>query len=48
MDIVVNHSGDEHEWFKHRAAVQPEQSPYRDYHWECRGIGKATIQVTVI
>ena len=32
MDVVVNHSSDEHEWF--RSASSSRESPYRDYyHW---------------
>jgi len=32
MDLVVNHSSDEHEWFKQSRASRT--SPYRDYyHW---------------
>lgn len=32
MDLVVNHSSDEHEWFKQ--ARQSRDNPYRDYyHW---------------
>lgn len=32
MDIVVNHSSDEHEWFKQSRSSR--NSPYRDYyHW---------------
>jgi oligo-1,6-glucosidase len=32
MDLVVNHSSDEHEWFKQSRSSR--QSPYRDYyHW---------------
>ena len=32
MDLVVNHSSDEHEWFKQ--ARSSRSSPYRDYyHW---------------
>lgn len=32
MDIVVNHSSDEHEWFKQSRSSR--DSPYRDYyHW---------------
>ncbi len=33
MDLVVNHSSDEHPWFK--SAVASKESPYRDYYiWE--------------
>ncbi|MBX7171504.1 MAG: alpha-glucosidase [Pyrinomonadaceae bacterium] len=31
MDIVVNHSSDEHEWFK--SARSSRESPYRDYYY---------------
>ncbi|WP_299287116.1 alpha-glucosidase [uncultured Mucilaginibacter sp.] len=32
MDLVVNHSSDEHEWFKQ--ASSSKENPYRDYyHW---------------
>src|SRR3954454_22912534 len=32
MDLVVNHSSDEHEWFKQSRSSRT--SPYRDYyHW---------------
>ncbi len=32
MDLVVNHSSDEHEWFKQSRSSR--NSPYRDYyHW---------------
>ncbi|WP_018615044.1 glycoside hydrolase family 13 protein [Segetibacter koreensis] len=32
MDLVVNHSSDEHEWFKHSRSSRT--SPYRNYyHW---------------
>ncbi|MBU6341859.1 MAG: alpha-glucosidase [Bacteroidetes bacterium] len=32
MDLVVNHSSDEHEWFKQSRSAR--NSPYRDYyHW---------------
>ncbi|AUD65893.1 glucohydrolase [Tenericutes bacterium MZ-XQ] len=30
MDLVVNHTSDEHEWFKN--ALEHEDSPYRDYY----------------
>ncbi len=30
MDLVVNHTSDEHEWFK--SARQSKDSPYRDYY----------------
>jgi oligo-1,6-glucosidase len=31
MDMVVNHTSDEHEWFKE--ALRDETSPYRDYYF---------------
>ena len=31
MDLVVNHTSDEHEWF--REAIKDENSPYRDYYY---------------
>lgn len=31
MDLVVNHTSDEHEWF--RLAKQSKDSPYRDYYY---------------
>lgn len=41
MDLVVNHSSDEHEWFKQ--ARSSRQSPYRDYyHWWPAEKGKPT------
>ena len=30
MDLVVNHTSDEHEWFK--SAIQGKDAPYRDYY----------------
>ncbi len=30
MDLVINHSSDEHEWF--RSSVNDPESPYRDYY----------------
>ncbi|MBR6568421.1 MAG: alpha-glucosidase [Clostridia bacterium] len=30
MDLVINHSSDEHEWF--RSSVSDPESPYRDYY----------------
>ena len=40
MDLVVNHTSDEHNWFKE--AIKDPQSPYRDYYifkyvsrWSC-------------
>jgi len=41
MDLVVNHSSDEHEWF--RQARSSRSSPYRDYyHWWPAERGKPT------
>lgn len=31
MDLVVNHTSDEHEWFK--SALKDKNSPYRDYYF---------------
>ena len=31
MDLVINHTSDEHEWF--RSALKDENSPYRDYYF---------------
>lgn len=40
MDLVINHSSDEHEWFK--AAKESKDSPYRDYYiWREPIEGKA-------
>lgn len=35
MDLVVNHTSDEHEWFK--KALEDENSPYRDYYFFRKG-----------
>lgn len=35
MDLVVNHTSDEHAWFK--AALEDENSPYRDYYFFRKG-----------
>jgi oligo-1,6-glucosidase len=35
MDLVVNHTSDEHEWFE--ASRDPE-SPYRDWYWWREGV----------
>ncbi|HEY2648187.1 MAG TPA: alpha-glucosidase, partial [Puia sp.] len=41
MDLVVNHSSDEHEWFKQSRSSRT--SPYRDYyHWWNAERGKPT------
>ena len=39
MDLVVNHTSDEHEWFK--ASRKSKDNPYRDYyHWRPAENGK--------
>lgn len=38
MDLVVNHTSDEHEWFKQGA--QSKDSPYHDYYFWRKGKGK--------
>ncbi|MBR4236975.1 alpha-glucosidase [bacterium] len=38
MDMVVNHTSNEHEWFK--KAMEDENSPYRDYYIIRKGIKK--------
>jgi oligo-1,6-glucosidase len=39
MDLVVNHSSDEHEWFKQSRSSRT--NPYRNYyHWWNAGMGK--------
>ncbi|MEX1308607.1 MAG: alpha-amylase family glycosyl hydrolase, partial [Eubacteriales bacterium] len=35
MDMVLNHSSDEHEWFKQ--ALADKESPYRDYYYFEKG-----------
>ena len=35
MDLVINHTSDEHEWFK--KALEDENSPYRDYYFFRKG-----------
>lgn len=43
MDLVVNHSSDEHEWFKQ--ARSSRTNPYRDYyHWWPAEKGKPTYR----
>lgn len=37
MDLVVNHTSDEHKWFKES---RDKNSPYRDYYFWRRGKGK--------
>ena len=42
MDLVVNHSSDEHEWFKQ--ASSSRTSPYRNYyHWWNAERGKPAL-----
>ncbi|MDR1906574.1 MAG: alpha-glucosidase [Clostridiales bacterium] len=38
MDLVVNHSSDEHEWFKE--SRKSKDNPYRDYYFWRKGKGK--------
>ena len=38
MDLVVNHSSDEHEWFKQSRSSK--DNPYRDYYFWRKGRGK--------
>jgi len=38
MDLVINHSSDEHEWF--RSAVTDPDSPYRDFYIWRKGKGE--------
>ena len=35
MDLVVNHTSDQHEWFK--SAISDKNSPYRDYYYIRKG-----------
>ena len=35
MDLVVNHTSDQHEWFK--SAISDKNSPYRDYYYIKKG-----------
>ena len=39
MDLVVNHSSDEHEWFKE--SRKSKNNPYRDYYYWRPGKGKS-------
>ena len=39
LDLVVNHTSDEHEWFK--AALNDPESPYRDYYIFKEGVDGA-------
>lgn len=46
MDLVVNHSSDEHEWFKQSKSSR--ESPYRDYyHWWNAERGKPTYRYSL-
>ena len=46
MDIVVNHSSDEHEWFKQSRSSRT--SPYRDYyHWWNADRGKPAYRYSL-
>ena len=46
MDLVVNHSSDEHEWFKQSRSSRT--SPYRDYyHWWNADRGKPTYRYSL-
>ena len=46
MDLVVNHSSDEHEWFKQ--ARSSRTSPYRDYyHWWNADRGKPAYRYSL-
>ena len=38
MDLVINHTSTEHEWFK--KAIEPEENKYRDYYFIKEGKGK--------
>ena len=39
MDLVINHTSDEHPWFQ--AALNDENSPYRDFYFFRKSKGKA-------
>lgn len=46
MDLVVNHSSDEHEWFKQSRSSR--ESPYRDYyHWWNAERGKPSYRYSL-
>lgn len=46
MDLVVNHSSDEHEWFKQSRSSRT--SPYRDYyHWKPAEKGKPNYRYSL-
>lgn len=46
MDLVVNHSSDEHEWFKQSRSSRT--NPYRDYyHWWPAEKGKPTARYSI-
>ncbi|HZJ78126.1 MAG TPA: alpha-glucosidase [Clostridia bacterium] len=38
IDLVINHTSDEHEWFK--KSMESEDSPYHDYYFWRKGKGK--------
>ena len=40
MDLVVNHTSDQHQWFKE--AIKDKNSPYRDYYIIRKGKKMAT------
>ncbi len=44
MDLVVNHSSDEHEWFKE--SRKSKNNPYRDYYYWRPGKGKSAPRTT--
>ena len=46
MDLVVNHTSDEHEWFK--AAISDPDSKYRDYYYLYPSDGSATLNQKTI
>ena len=48
MDLVVNHTSDEHEWFK--AALADKESKYRNYYFfrEAEGAGAETVENSTV
>ena len=47
MDIVVNHTSDEHEWFQ--KSCQSEDNPYSDYYiWKKRKKWRSAEQLGVL